>query len=256
MQESKTKFGTASKPPEFLSIAPEHFDRIEHYGNRSTIWIKLYLDYLNNFEFCLLPDETKFHFIGLMLLAVQMFNRLPNNSAFLLQKLSATSEINIDLLLDKGFLIAFKSLKKKKKSASTNTASIEQQNKEQEIDLKKEQNNNSASAESVAVSLLSSRFSLKEIDEYYEHCLSTDTITNPIGFRKHLESGKGDSEINSFQQSKNNAEKPEIPKEKFFICSNCGSDEIGVESSAGGYCANCPQVFSKFRFVEKSEISN
>lgn len=255
-KDSAKNRNASTKQTEFLSVAPEHFDRIEHYGNRSTIWIKIYLDYLNNFLFCLLPDETKFHFIGLLLLSVQMFNKLPNNAAFLQQKLSATSEIDIDLLIENGFLIAFKSLKRKKKSASTNNAITEQQNKEQEADLREQRNNNSASAETVAVSLLSSRFSLKEINEYYEHCLSTNTITNPIGFLKHLESGKGDNEINSFYQSKNRIEKSDIPKQKVFVCSKCGSDEIGVETSAGAYCKHCPMIFSKFRFTEISEISD
>lgn len=90
MENSSTK--SAKKQSEFLSICPEHYERIEHYSNRSTIWIKLYADLLRDFDFCKLPDETKWHFVGLMILSTQMFNRFPNDVDFLMQQIGANKK--------------------------------------------------------------------------------------------------------------------------------------------------------------------
>jgi hypothetical protein len=138
MEKAITKAGKKpAKQPEFLSICPEHYERIEHYSNRSTIWIKLYADLLRDFDFCKLPDETKWHFIGLMILATQMFNHLRNDVDFLMQQIGANKKINVELLLQSGFLIPAKRMNAKRKSASTNSDSADKE-KEKEEDKEKE----------------------------------------------------------------------------------------------------------------------
>lgn len=117
---SKKKQNQLLKQPDFISISDTYFSRIKHYQDesRQMVWIKLYISLLDDVDFCLLSDETKFHFLGMLLLAAKLNNRLPNNLQFLAQKLSATSEIDIEILLSKKFLIPFKSLKTKCKSDS------------------------------------------------------------------------------------------------------------------------------------------
>ncbi|MEO6589343.1 MAG: hypothetical protein ABIP06_08565, partial [Pyrinomonadaceae bacterium] len=51
-----------SKEPDFVSISDFYFSRIKHYqdDSRQMVWIKLYLNMLDDVDFCLLSDETKF----------------------------------------------------------------------------------------------------------------------------------------------------------------------------------------------------
>ncbi len=118
MRKNSTK--SVKKQPDFVSISDVYFDRIKHYqdNSRQMIWIKLYLNLLDDVDFCLLSDDCKFHFLGLLLLAAKLNNRLPNNPQFLAQKLSATSEIDVEILLSKKLLIPFKASKTKDKSDS------------------------------------------------------------------------------------------------------------------------------------------
>jgi hypothetical protein len=196
-----------TKPPAFISIAPEHYSRIEHYksGSRQTIFIKLYFDLLETFEFCNLPDETKFHFIGLMMLATRNFNRLPTDSNFLMQKLSANSEINLEKLLKSGLIIAAK-----RKKTKNDFASIETETEtEQETETEKEQQQNGKKKKLFVVSPEKSNVSSAEIEAYLSHCLATGEIENPPAFRAYLESGKADSKIIAFREKPPKAAEPE-----------------------------------------------
>ena len=149
MKNTSTRASKKPKnQPDFVAISDTYFSRIKHYqdDSRQMLWIKLYISLLDDVEFCLLSDETKFHFLGMLLLAAKLNNRLPNNLKFLSQKLSSTSEIDIENLLSKKFLIPFKSLKSKGKSDS-NTLSDDYQNAcpeekrvvKEEIEKKKEE---------------------------------------------------------------------------------------------------------------------
>lgn len=193
------------KLPAFVSICQKQYSRIEHYksGERATVWIKLYLDLLEDFEFCILPDETKFHFIGLMILAAKNFNRFPTDSKFLMQKLSATSEINLEILLKNDLIIPAKRMQIKRKSASTE----QEQEQEKEQDKEKEQQQTEKQEKLFVVSPFKSKCSLEEIGTYEAHCRATGTIEKPPAFRKYLESGKADKEISNFLESQANAER-------------------------------------------------
>lgn len=190
------------KLPAFVSICQKQYSRIEHYksGERATVWIKLYLDLLEDFEFCILPDETKFHFIGLMILAAKNFNRLPTDSKFLMQKLSATSEINLETLLKNGLIIPAKRMQIKRKFAST-----EQEQEKNRTEEEKEQQQTGKQEKLFVVSPFKSKCSLEEIGAYEAHCRATGTIEKPPAFRKYLESGKADKEISDFLENRANA---------------------------------------------------
>ncbi len=105
----------------FLQIA--NFDEFQHYKDRNPIWIKLHCAVLDDYEFAQIPDETKFHAFGLMLLASRLNNKFPEDEVWLRRKLSASSEINIELLLEIGFLEVFneKKVSKKKQKATQKT---------------------------------------------------------------------------------------------------------------------------------------
>lgn len=86
----------------FLRV--RNFDLLQHYKDRNPIWIKLYCSILEDYDFALLPDETKFHAIGLMLLASRSNNKFPADEVWLRAKINAKSEINLKLLLEIRFL--------------------------------------------------------------------------------------------------------------------------------------------------------
>lgn len=86
----------------FLQIA--NFDEQLHYKDKSPIWIKLHCSLLDDYEFANISDETKFHAVGLMILAARLNNKLPDDEGWLRQKINANTEINLKLLLEIKFL--------------------------------------------------------------------------------------------------------------------------------------------------------
>jgi hypothetical protein len=189
------------KSPEFLSIADEQFSRIEHYKDRQTVWIKLYLDLLNDFEFCQLPDETKWHLVGLMMLAVNMNNRLRNNIPFLMQKISANSEINLEILLASGFIVPYKRLRTKKLIASTDK-DIKVDVDKEESEKKEREKIEEGEIMCVPQSDFSKRKSIhspETPDSYYVACEDNGMeIRNPPGFRNYIDSGAEDERVSAW----------------------------------------------------------
>ncbi len=85
-----------------------NFDTLQHYKDRNPIWIKLYCSILEDYDFARLPDETKFHAVGLMLLASRSNNKFPEDERWLRSKINAEKELNLDLLLEIRFLEVIK----------------------------------------------------------------------------------------------------------------------------------------------------
>ncbi len=81
-----------------------NFDALQHYKDRNPIWIKLYCSILEDYDFARLPDETKFHAVGLMLLASRSNNKFPEDEEWLRAKINANSKINLQTLLEIQFL--------------------------------------------------------------------------------------------------------------------------------------------------------
>jgi len=81
-----------------------NFDALQHYKDRNPIWIKLYCSILEDYNFAQLPDETKFHAVGLMLLASRSNNKFPDDEIWLRAKINAEKEINLERLLEIQFL--------------------------------------------------------------------------------------------------------------------------------------------------------
>jgi hypothetical protein len=76
----------------------------QHYKNRRPPWIKLHVAILDDYAFTCLQDASKAHLLLLGVLASKMDNRIPYDLTFLSQKLGITSPIDVELLVEQGFV--------------------------------------------------------------------------------------------------------------------------------------------------------
>lgn len=80
------------------------FDKFQHYKDRALVWIKLYVEQLDDYEFLQLPDAAKYHVHGLMLLAARSGNKIPNDPRWVAARIGASEPVDFQLLLSYGFL--------------------------------------------------------------------------------------------------------------------------------------------------------
>jgi uncharacterized short protein YbdD (DUF466 family) len=85
-----------------------HHERFQHYKDRSPPWIKLHASTLDDYAFLRLTDAQKWHLVGLWILASKLENALPNDEAWLAQKIGAQSEFAMQPLVDAGFVVLAK----------------------------------------------------------------------------------------------------------------------------------------------------
>lgn len=112
----------------YLSI--KNWEKFQHYKDRSPPWIKLHRELLDDYEFSRLQDASKAHLILLWLLASQLENKIPNDPAWLKNRLGLTTEINLKELISKGFLICYQDASNAQAKRSSETEDIEQTEKE------------------------------------------------------------------------------------------------------------------------------
>jgi hypothetical protein len=210
-----------------------NFDATQHYKDRNPIWIKLYCSILDDYDFAQLPDETKFHAVGLMLLASRLNNKFPADEIWLRAKINAEKEINLNLLLEIRFLEvagsekgvktdenfdgertanARKSMETKDNLDSATfqdekSCAIPEQKREEENRKEHNTTQRDTLEEETAVCVNSenssqnnghlSQFSLEECFKYVEICKSNgENIKNPKGLATSLfENGKADAFI-------------------------------------------------------------
>lgn len=86
----------------YLSI--KNLEKHQHYKDRRPPWIKLHAEVLDDYEFLCLQDASKAHLMLLWVLASKMDNRIPNDPQFLAEKLGATSTVNVQELINQGFV--------------------------------------------------------------------------------------------------------------------------------------------------------
>jgi len=82
------------KPPPFLSI--KNFSKYQHYKHRNPPWIKLHLEILDDPDFLQLPDASKWHYIGLLLLASKHENALPWNESYVRSRTGMTEKLDLN----------------------------------------------------------------------------------------------------------------------------------------------------------------
>ncbi len=86
------------------TFSVKNFEKFQHYKDRAPPWIKLYNELLENYDFGVLPDCLKGQLIGIWLLASRLDNKLPFDGKWLASKINATDPIDLELLLDTGFI--------------------------------------------------------------------------------------------------------------------------------------------------------
>lgn len=62
-----------------------NLDKHQHYKDKRMVWIKLYVDILQDYKFCQLTDRQKWLYIGLLILAVKNQNCIPLHYPYLNQ---------------------------------------------------------------------------------------------------------------------------------------------------------------------------
>jgi hypothetical protein len=81
-----------------------NYDQQQHYKDRGPTWIKLYNRLLDDYGFANLPDNAKWHLIGIFLLASRHDNRIPADPAWLARQVGATGPIDLGVLTRAGFI--------------------------------------------------------------------------------------------------------------------------------------------------------
>lgn len=203
------------------------------------IWLKLYFDLFDDIEFCLLPDETKFHFIGLMMLATKLNNRLPNNPPFLTQRIGANKEINIELLVEKAFLLPFKMLKTKSQTASDSASTDKEQQQEQDKEQDKEQQQEQVNGSAL------SKFSYQTCFEYAKYRRQFDSsIRSVAALARHFhKTGDADPEIQEWlaESEKQKAKVEQTAKEQ-IIYNKIGNEAAKMFRAGADENAVCNKI--------------
>ena len=88
------------------SFSVVHFERFQHYRDRSPPWIKLYNELLDDYGFGQLPDATKLHLVLIWLLASRSNNCLPFDPSWIAKRIGATEKVDLARLLSAGFIEA------------------------------------------------------------------------------------------------------------------------------------------------------
>lgn len=85
-------------------FAVKNFERFQHYRDRKPVWIKLYTELLEDYEFGTLPDASKAHLLAIWLLASRNDNNLPWDSNWIAKRISATDDVDLTALARAGFI--------------------------------------------------------------------------------------------------------------------------------------------------------
>lgn len=104
----------------------KNFEQFQHYKDRNPPWIKLYGELLDNYEFACLQDASKLHLISIWLLASRNSNRLPYDSEWVARRINATEKVDLECLLEAGFLVENQPLQSEEQVASRSLAGRKQ----------------------------------------------------------------------------------------------------------------------------------
>lgn len=87
------------------TLSVKNFEQFQHYKDRTPPWIKLYNELLEDYEFSALKDTSKAHLMLIWLLASRSNNQIPYDAKWIANKIGANTPVDLDALLDSGFLI-------------------------------------------------------------------------------------------------------------------------------------------------------
>jgi hypothetical protein len=82
----------------------KNFERFQHYKDRNPLWIKLYNELLDDYEFGRLSDASKWHLCAIWLLASRYQNRIPLDSKWIQGRINGTEKVDLATLEKSGFI--------------------------------------------------------------------------------------------------------------------------------------------------------
>lgn len=271
MAKNPIGWAEPTSKPRYLRI--RNFERYQSEKMKNQpLWVQIWTKTLLNYEFQQLPDAAKWHFIGLILLAAQTGNRFPNNPAWLAEKIGASSEIDIDLLLKSRHLEGCKRLilnsraeKKTKSSGSPEQNKAEQSRTEQtkaHTDTKQEPDTETEADGKVSCVCLG-KFPLEDYLRYVERCRAKgQRIDSPEGLAIKLHrSGEADALVEAvlYPERFEEKEAARFGKPREFTDANCshcyGSKMEVVEGKGARPCAHCIDERGRRTGFEPKEIA-
>src|SRR5688572_25980471 len=81
-----------------------NWETFQHYRDRDPLWIKVYRRLLENYTFSCLQDASKWHLVGIWLLAGRHKNRLPMDPKWIAREVQATTAVDLQSLIGSGFI--------------------------------------------------------------------------------------------------------------------------------------------------------
>lgn len=81
-----------------------NWQKFQHYKERNPVWVKAYVELLDNPEFLALPDAAKGQLFALWLLAAKRSNRIPGDATALRVLLGATGKLYLAELQSGGWI--------------------------------------------------------------------------------------------------------------------------------------------------------
>ncbi len=119
----------------------KNFEQFQHYKDRTPPWIKLYNSLLDDYAFACLQDASKLHLIAIWLLASRSENKLPYDPKWIAKRINATDKVDLDGLLDSGFIVLNQELQSLAQDASAALAKrLPREREEGETETETEKN--------------------------------------------------------------------------------------------------------------------
>lgn len=83
----------------------KNWRKFQHYKDRSPPWIKLYASVFDDAEFACLKDTSKLALICIWILSRQLDGKVPNCAAWIKKRAGLDGDVDLQDLIDNGFLI-------------------------------------------------------------------------------------------------------------------------------------------------------
>ena len=94
-----------SRRTRFLRV--NNLEKYQHYKKRSPPWVKMYREILVDYDLISLPVHLRFAHLGLLILASETGNNIPNDAQYIGSRLGIPFTLDdLTILIKKGFLLA------------------------------------------------------------------------------------------------------------------------------------------------------
>ena len=123
--------------PEYFSV--KSWDSFQHYKDRNPPWIKLHNHLLDNYEFECLPDASKAHLLCIWMLASRTQNKMPMDPQWIKRKIGASSSVDLNVLVEYGFIELIQELPSAEQGASKPLVSEEERRGREEAEKSREE---------------------------------------------------------------------------------------------------------------------